>query len=591
MPLERPHVVQRVAPGPVRGQEVVLVDAVDRGHLGVLRGDGAEPVERALLEIEPEPGLQGEPVARIDTGERVPEHPVVCADVVLMGERDLQRIGEIGEPRGLPGSEVPVDVVHRHHRLLEDVLADDVLFAQPGVIEPAVALLTRNREVLAHADTVDVEGGVDAHAPTLEPVVRRGPLLIQVIERHVVRVVLPAARNREIGVAHLSGAEHRLPPVGPGAPRHDQTRSVGGKGIRSRIHHLRTVGVGGGVGCSAALADPVVRVDKVGHRWVVGIPVDVPRDGGSGILVGGLDHLEIIERILDQDIVVPVHRRRHTARHIQRDLAPPRPPLLGFDEDDAVAGARPVNRRRRCILQHLHRRDVVRVQPVEITVVFPLERCAVDDVQRIVVLERADAPDPYRGARPGRPTVIDGHTGHAPIQPLQRARPRLPVDALHIDGRGRAGDVLAPLGCVPGHDHVRQQRDSPLQGHVDGRAPAHALRGAAVPYEAEHEDRIGGCGQRILPVRTGDGAGARPSNAYRHTRDGSPRLLRGDSAGHLDRLLGERRHPHQQCQRESHPHCPKKTRTLEHVVHGAILILRVFAWPGGPAWRSVRDTS
>ena len=240
MAVERPHVVQCVTPGPLRGHEVVLVDAVIRGHLGVLRRSRAEPMVVVLIDIEPEPGLQRDPVACVVTGERVPEHPVVGVDVVLRGERDLERIGQVREEGRLAGGEVSLDVVDGDDRLLEDVLADDVILAERAVIDPAVALLTRDRDVLADADAVDVESGVDAHAPALKQIVRCGALLIQVIERHEVRVVFPAARNREIGVAHLSGPEHRLPPVGPGATRHDQAISVGGEGIRSGIHSQRT---------------------------------------------------------------------------------------------------------------------------------------------------------------------------------------------------------------------------------------------------------------------------------------------------------------------------------------------------------------
>ena len=139
MPVERPDVVQGIAPGPLRAQEVVLVDGVDRRHLGVLRGGRGEPVVVVLIEIEPEPGLQGDPVARVETGEHVPEHPVVGVDVVLSGDGELERIGQVREPHCLPGGEVAPDVVDRNDRLLEDVLADDPTFAQPVVIEPAVA--------------------------------------------------------------------------------------------------------------------------------------------------------------------------------------------------------------------------------------------------------------------------------------------------------------------------------------------------------------------------------------------------------------------------------------------------------------------
>src|SRR5438094_506654 len=80
----------------------------------------------------------------------------------------------------------------------------------------------REGDILADAHPVDAEGGVDAQGPPLEPVVRRGPILIEVVEGHVVRVILTAARDAEVGVRERRGTEHGLPPVRPGAAPHNQ---------------------------------------------------------------------------------------------------------------------------------------------------------------------------------------------------------------------------------------------------------------------------------------------------------------------------------------------------------------------------------
>ena len=79
----------------------------------------------------------------VEPGEHVPEDAVVGADVVLMGVSDLERIGQVGKANGLAGGEVPVDIVDRDHRLLHDILADDVVFAECVVVEPAVVPLAR----------------------------------------------------------------------------------------------------------------------------------------------------------------------------------------------------------------------------------------------------------------------------------------------------------------------------------------------------------------------------------------------------------------------------------------------------------------
>src|SRR6185436_18202960 len=114
--------------------------------------------------------------------EHVSEDTVVRVDVVLAGRGDLERIREIAQVIGLAGGKIATNVVDRHHRLLEDVLAGDVVLAEPVVIEPAVVPLARDRDVLTHSHFVDVERRVDAYAATLEPRKGGGPFLIEVVE-------------------------------------------------------------------------------------------------------------------------------------------------------------------------------------------------------------------------------------------------------------------------------------------------------------------------------------------------------------------------------------------------------------------------
>ena len=192
----------------------------------------------------------------------------------------------------------------------------------------------------------------------------------------MVRVILPATGHREVRVGVLSGPEHRLPPVRPGAARHDQ---VVGILVRARVHI--------GARSRQLLRPAGIRPNVGRHRGVVSqrvIPVDVCRDSKPGIPIGRLHHLEIVERVQLEDVVHAADGRGHTGSDVQRDLAPSGFPALRFDDDDAVARSRAVNRCGRGILQDLHGPDLARVQPVEVGV---LNGGPFHDEQRIVVLE------------------------------------------------------------------------------------------------------------------------------------------------------------------------------------------------------------
>ena len=186
----RPRPVQRVAPRPLGEQVVVLIDPVHVCDFRVLRRGRVVSVEGPLAQVEAEPGLQRQGTGRIIPREDVPEDPVIGGPVVLAGVGDLERVGQVAQPHRLAGSEVPGDVVDRHHGLLHDVLADDVVFPDGVVIEPAVVPLARHGDVLADLRPPHVERGVDPHAAALQAVERRGAFLIEEVERDVVGVVV-----------------------------------------------------------------------------------------------------------------------------------------------------------------------------------------------------------------------------------------------------------------------------------------------------------------------------------------------------------------------------------------------------------------
>jgi len=445
--VERPGIVQRVAPRPVGGLLRGLVDGIGPTWLGVLRRDRIVPAEHLLREVEPEPGLDRQVLHEVQAAVHTAEHPVVGVAIELAVRGIAERIGVVPQADGLAGGEVPVDVVDRDDGLHQDILAENVVFAEVIVRNPAEGLLARQRDVPAHDELIHVERGVDAQGAALQPVEGRRSLLIQEIERRVVGVVRTASRNTQVGVRGLSRTEYRLPPVRPGAAGHDQRRASVGRPwpcVRSQVERI------------GGLMFTVVRKDERRNRWVVAGAINavdgLHRIGDRiplayatvthGIAITPLHDLVVLQRVGHQKIVVATERRRDAGSDIQLHFPRSGLSLPRLDDHHAVAGPRPVNRRRRRVFQDLDFSDVVGTQPVEVGV---RDRRTVDDVQRIVVLERGDAPDSDRGARAGRAAGIDRDTGNAAIQPLQHTGRGLLLEVLDIDRADRAGDIGSAL--------------------------------------------------------------------------------------------------------------------------------------------------
>src|SRR5215213_5961885 len=85
----------------------------------------------------------------------------------------------------------------------------------------------RDRNILSEVQLVAAECAVDANASTPELVIGRRAVLIEEIEGDAIRVIVTAAGDIEVVVADVGRAENLLPPVGPGASRHDQRAREG----------------------------------------------------------------------------------------------------------------------------------------------------------------------------------------------------------------------------------------------------------------------------------------------------------------------------------------------------------------------------
>src|SRR5207302_2418857 len=109
-----------------------------------------------------------------------------------------------------------------------------------------------------------------------------------------------------------------------------------------------------------------------GDAGVVGIAVNALDAGWDRLPRVGIalfDDLEVVQRVLNQEIVVAANRTGDACSHSQRGARRSRyTPLCRLDDDDAVAGARSVDRGRRRVLQYLNRGDVVRVDEVRVRI-------------------------------------------------------------------------------------------------------------------------------------------------------------------------------------------------------------------------------
>ena len=120
------------------------------------------------------------------------------------------------------------------------------------------------------------------------------------------------------------------------------------------------------------------------------------------------------------------------------------------------------------------------------------------DVERIVVLERADAADSDRAARTGRAARVDRDARDG-IEPLKHARPGLPLRALDVDAGDRAGDVAAPLLRVRGDHHLLEVRDL-RHRDVDPRPAADLSRAGFWPMSVKVSSPFDGARIVYRPV-------------------------------------------------------------------------------------------
>ena len=210
------------------------------------------------------------------------------------------------------------------------------------------------------------------------------------------------------------------------------------------------------------------------HREPIGVHalLEVRKLGGGQYLVARLRRRGARTHALEVVELLRVHERRHVRDVLRAHVAGVRQPRLAGKafarrhENDAVRSARAVDGRGGGVLQHLHRRDVVRVQ-----------------LRQAAVVWNAVHHDERRGARrDGIPSAnLDvetrlrartcrrhGHAGHRALERLNEIGVRLLLEPVLTHAHHRAGDVAALLRAVADDDDFRERDGCSHEAHVDG---------------------------------------------------------------------------------------------------------------------------
>ena len=308
--------------------------------------------------------------------------------------------------------------------------------------------------------------------------------------------------------------------------------------LRDGVHQVAQAAVG------ARFGDGLVR-EQPGFARVVPLVDEV-------VLEGRIVRLIVLAGL--GDVVVALQRAGVQAHlRVQRDDGVLLAGALGGDDDHAVRAAGAIQGVGGGVLEDGHRLHVLRVDHVHI-----LDGHAVHDEQGTLPgidgTETADA-DGRRVARGA------GGAGH------------LHARHLSVQGGSDGGDLR--FGELIGLHHLRGAREGLLGGgtegdddgfiqhlgvfledDVDDGTSVHGDRLLGIPDGGEHEDGVGGDGERILPVHVRDGALGRTLDHHAGADDRKPfgvghrardslRLGRGRPGGE------QRRQEAKECQSDS----------------------------------------
>ena len=296
------------------------------------------------------------------------------------------------------------------------------------------------------------------------------------------------------------------------------------------------VGVAGGCGAGRVQvlvhADPVQGGDAVG---VIAPVIDVPE--GIHVGVQAVVHIALphhLAEFLGIEHLHPVHVGLGGHAGVEIDSHFPLLAAFGRNDDDAVGRTASVDGGRGGVFQDLDGLDVVSVEFMH----AGLGRDAVDDVERIVVVQGTDTAYADRSTAGRRTVRRDVHARNAALQRLDGVVLVLLGEIVGVDGGDGAGEVGLTLDRVAGDNHLVQKLGVLLHDHRHIFSGREFQGGVADGGENQNGPLIDADGE--IPVKIGRHAIRR---SFLH--DGGPDDSvavgsGGHDAGHFD-LLGEGR--------------------------------------------------
>ena len=127
--------------------------------------------------------------------------------------------------------------------------------------------------------------------------------------------------------------------------------------------------------------------------------------------------------------------------------------FLCSDDDDTVSSAATIDRSRCSVLQHLNRLDIVTVKVVQTC----LCRHTIDDVERVVVVQRSDTTDTNSSLTRKITFICDVHTRNTSLEGFHRVVFVLLSKFVNANNRYRTSKVgLALCGITCYHNFVKQ---------------------------------------------------------------------------------------------------------------------------------------
>ena len=396
----------------------------------------------------------------IDIDKRVSEHTPVGIAVVFVALQDRQRVLALRETagRGSLGQGLAIGLIHRQQGVVLQHAVDKT--ARRSYLRRAA-----QREVLAYRHIVlqNLVVAVDTGGETVE--IRRldDALVLVITHREESTTLLSAVRHGYVIILYNTRARGLLEPIGV-AHRHC-SRLVHIFVQRKAVQHRLTL----------LVETPVVMITQyVGVRIRLTV-VDIGLPERTSVLLR-IQHFHAVH----------VRLNSHRGVHIHADLT--LRAALGSNNDHTVRCARTVYTCRSGIFQHLDRLDIVGVQLVH----SRFGRHSVDDIQRVVVVERAYTADTYRSSTRRITISSDIHSRDLTLQGLHRVVLLLLLQILGRHGGDSTRQIGFALGRITRHYHLLQNLAILRQLHFHVLCRIELL--GLVAYVRHHDHGIGGYG-------------------------------------------------------------------------------------------------